>query len=665
MKRFILVVLAISIFLILLQKVYEPDTFWHIKTGEIIMKTKAIPHKDIFSFVTAGTDWTPPEWLSEIIFYLVYKAGDFVLLNIFIIIIYGLCFILLFYILIQRGITTILSATIVTIAAIAAWERSQPRPHIFTYLFLALMTLLIDEYRLNGRRYIFFLPVISLFWINLHPESAMAALIFLSIIIMEIVKIYLNRSISGKYSFLRIEDEQSAGRIITLLIIFSLTLIANFINPQGYKVFDFLFRHPDLVTKLEINEFLPLKFADFPKTFLIIAIFMSIALFGIRKNFHEIHLVICFGFLTFKFRRFLTEFFIFALPAAGIAIQFYLDIAVNFIKRYAPSFPFKIINGFSAVLFLIFVSYSISTLFYYDFYSFKGIGLHQKYFPKSAFEFIERNEIKPNVYNSANFGGAMIFYFFPKQKVFEDTRLISYEIMLKYKQSINRPDFPKIVEFYDINYSIIDTDLSIFSDYKEMKKHWALVYFDDFSEIFVKRIPENEYLYKGKEFLSINPERIEDLVEYSLDNSIMPLNTIYEIRRALTLAPNSYKLHYALGAILSQNSWDKNAIVEAKAELKKSLDIMPLYPYANKRMAEILRTEGNYREAIPYFEKLVRYATFNRWENLSDILNEFGILHIQAKEYSKARKIFKRALKVDPKNTAARENLEALKRGSL
>lgn len=660
MKKFIFVILAISIFLILLQKVYEPDTFWHIKTGEIILKTKAIPQKDIFSFVTEGRDWTPPEWLSDVVFYLVYKAGGFALLNIFSIILYGLCFVLLFYILIQRGVTTIISSTIVTVAAIAACERSQPRPHIFTYVFLALMTLFIDEYRLKGRKYIFSLPIISLFWVNLHPESAMAVLIFLSIIIMEIIKIYLNRYIPEKYSSLRMENEQNFGNIITLFIIFSLTLIANFINPQGYKVFDFLFRHPDVITKLEINEFLPLNFDGFPKTFLSIVILMSIAILGIRKNFHEIPLAIGFGFLTFKFRRFLPEFFIFALPAAGIAIQFYLDTAGTSIKKYIASFPFKIVNGLAVILFLIFVSYSVRTLFYYDLYSFKGIGLHQKYFPKNAFEFIEKNRIKPNVYNTANFGGAMIFYFFPEQKVFEDTRLISYETFLKYKESVNRPDFFKLVEFYEINYSLIDIDLSILSNYPEMREHWALVYFDDYSEIFVKKIPENEYLYKGKEFMAINPEKIEDMVEYTLDNSIMPVNVVYEMRRALTLAPNSYKLHYALGALLSLNNNDKNAIAESKAELKKSLELMPHYPYSNKRLAGILMSEGNYKEAIPYFEKFVRCADFNKWDTLSDILNEFGILYIRAKDYSKAKRVFKKALKIDPKNTAASENLKSL-----
>lgn len=660
MKKFIFVILAISIFLILLQKVYEPDTFWHIKTGEIILKTKAIPQKDIFSFVTEGRDWTPPEWLSDVVFYLVYKAGGFALLNIFSIILYGLCFVLLFYILIQRGVTTIISSTIVTVAAIAACERSQPRPHIFTYVFLALMTLFIDEYRLKGRKYIFSLPIISLFWVNLHPESAMAVLIFLSIIIMEIIKIYLNRYIPEKYSSLRMENEQNFGNIITLFIIFSLTLIANFINPQGYKVFDFLFRHPDVITKLEIHEFLPLNFDGFPKTFLSIVILMSIAILGIRKNFHEIPLAIGFGFLTFKFRRFLPEFFIFALPAAGIAIQFYLDTAGTSIKKYIASFPFKIVNGLAVILFLIFVSYSVRTLFYYDLYSFKGIGLHQKYFPKNAFEFIEKNRIKPNVYNTANFGGAMIFYFFPEQKVFEDTRLISYETFLKYKESVNRPDFFKLVEFYEINYSLIDIDLSILSNYPEMREHWALVYFDDYSEIFVKKIPENEYLYKGKEFMAINPEKIEDMVEYTLDNSIMPVNVVYEMRRALTLAPNSYKLHYALGALLSLNNNDKNAIAESKAELKKSLELMPHYPYSNKRLAGILMSEGNYKEAIPYFEKFVRCADFNKWDTLSDILNEFGILYIRAKDYSKAKRVFKKALKIDPKNTAASENLKSL-----
>lgn len=660
MKRFIFVVLVISLFLILLQKVFEPDTFWHIKTGEIILKTKEIPHKDIFSIVTEGRDWTPPEWLSDVIFYLVYKAGGFELLNLFSIIIFCFSFILIFYLLIKRGTNIVLSAIIVTVAALSSAERSATRPHTFSYLFMALMILLLDEYRYNHKKYIYFLPLISLLWVNLHPESAVAVFILLSIIIMEVIKIYINKYLPEKYPFLRLEGELNYSKLLILTIILLITFTVNFINPQGYRVFDFLYRHPDVITKIDINEFKPLDYEGYPKIYLSIIIFIAISILGFRKNFHNLHLTIIFGILTLKFRRFLPEFFIFALSTAGVSLQYYLEILKNITSRFIKNLPYTVLNGIFALFYIIFSSYSINFLFKYDFYSFKGLGLHPVYFPENAFEFIKKNRLKPNVYNTANLGGGMIFYFFPEQKIFEDTRLISYEALVQYKENFTKINFSQLVKFYDLNYAILDIQLSLYSTYPEIRNNWALIYFDDYSEILVKKTPENEHFYKGKEFLAINPERIDELVESAIENGFIPLNTIYEIRRALSLAPQSYKLHYALGALLSLNSNDPAAIEESKVELKKSLKLMPLYPYSNKIMASILASEGNYKEAIPYFEKFVRCAEYNKWDTLSDILNEFGILYIKAKDYKNAKRVFKKALKIDPKNTAASEHLKSL-----
>lgn len=660
MRRALFLILFVSLFLILMQKVYEPDTYWHLKTGEIILKTKAIPDKEIFSFTTEGKDWTPPEWLADIIFYLIYKTGGFDLLNLFSILIYTSSFLLLFYILIQRGTSEIVSAALVTIAALGASERSQPRPHIFTYLFLALMIFLLDGYRLKDKKYLYILPVLGIFWVNLHPESLLAGIFFFSIIFMELLKIYLNKNIPEQYSYLRIENELNYEKIKYLIIISVLFFAVNILNPQGYKIFTFLFKHHDVIKKIAINEFLPIKFDEFPKTYLSIIILILLSFLGIIRNFQELPFVIGLGLLTIKLRRFLPEFYIFALPAAGVAIQFYLEHASRFIKKHLPSFPFRFLIGVSFLLFLLFVGYSIKTLYYYDIYDFKGIGIHRIYNPKNAFDFIEKNRIKPRVYNTANLGGAFILRFFPEQKVFEDTRLISYEALAKYKESPTRPDFFELARFFDINYAVIGTDLSILKSVPELKERWALVYFDDYVEIFVKRSPENEHIYKGKDFVAINPETIVEMVEDAVENSILPINVIYELRRAATLAPDSYKIHYALGSLLSLNNNDKAAIAEAKVELKKSIDILPLFPYSNKRLAEILSAEGNYNEAIYYYKRFLRSAELNKSDTLSDLLVELGILYMKAKNYSKAKQTFKRALKLDNKNTAARENLLSL-----
>ncbi|MDF2502976.1 hypothetical protein [Clostridium sp.] len=55
------------------------DGFWHIKVGEYIVKNKAIPYHDIFSWYGISKDlkWTSHEWLFGVISYLIYSIDGF------------------------------------------------------------------------------------------------------------------------------------------------------------------------------------------------------------------------------------------------------------------------------------------------------------------------------------------------------------------------------------------------------------------------------------------------------------------------------------------------------------------------------------------------------------------------------------------------------------
>jgi len=62
----------------------DPDFWWHLKTGEYIVKTLRFPRVDFYSFTLPGKPWVAHEWLSEVIFYLVYsRVGPYALIFIF------------------------------------------------------------------------------------------------------------------------------------------------------------------------------------------------------------------------------------------------------------------------------------------------------------------------------------------------------------------------------------------------------------------------------------------------------------------------------------------------------------------------------------------------------------------------------------------------------
>src|SRR5271170_4596276 len=55
----------------------DPDMWWHLKTGEVIWTTHAIPTTDLFSYTTNHHAWIPHEWLSELLIYGAYRWSGY------------------------------------------------------------------------------------------------------------------------------------------------------------------------------------------------------------------------------------------------------------------------------------------------------------------------------------------------------------------------------------------------------------------------------------------------------------------------------------------------------------------------------------------------------------------------------------------------------------
>jgi hypothetical protein len=46
----------------------DGDTGWHIRTGQYILETHAVPVWDLFSYAAPGTHWYAWEWLADVVF---------------------------------------------------------------------------------------------------------------------------------------------------------------------------------------------------------------------------------------------------------------------------------------------------------------------------------------------------------------------------------------------------------------------------------------------------------------------------------------------------------------------------------------------------------------------------------------------------------------------
>ena len=124
---------------------YGPRTFnldgdlgRHITIGDHIMDTSSIPRFDLFSHTMAGQSLTPHEWLAQAVFALANRglglSGAVLITGLII----AVSFVLVFRESVRRSSSILISLGVTILAAATASLHWLSRPHVFTFLFLAI-----------------------------------------------------------------------------------------------------------------------------------------------------------------------------------------------------------------------------------------------------------------------------------------------------------------------------------------------------------------------------------------------------------------------------------------------------------------------------------------------------------------------------------------------
>ena len=148
----------------------EVDFFWHLLAGERILATGRVPRVDEFTFTSAGRPWVDLQWLFQAGAAAAHAAGGFPLLDVLKTAIVTSAFALALVAAGRRRVT--LAAPILALpGVVAAQERFTLRPEMLSFLFLALLLLILGERR-RSPRLLFVLPVLIAIWANAHSLYA-------------------------------------------------------------------------------------------------------------------------------------------------------------------------------------------------------------------------------------------------------------------------------------------------------------------------------------------------------------------------------------------------------------------------------------------------------------------------------------------------------------
>jgi tetratricopeptide (TPR) repeat protein len=145
-----------------LHTVADYDMGWHLATGRYVVQHHQIPRTDVLSFTSGGKPWAYPPF-AGVLLYLTYCAFGYAGLSWFCAL---ACLAIVAY-LVRRG--DIGSAVLAMLAVQSIAARTAPRADLFSTVFFAFFLGELWAYHRGTLSRPWLLPVVMLFWVNLHP----------------------------------------------------------------------------------------------------------------------------------------------------------------------------------------------------------------------------------------------------------------------------------------------------------------------------------------------------------------------------------------------------------------------------------------------------------------------------------------------------------------
>ena len=215
---------------------------WHIRTGQQILATHAIPRVDSFSSTMAGRPWFAWEWLYDLaVGQLDAKLGlnGVVWLTAVVI---ATAFAWTFRLLMARGANVLVALVLVLLAVSASMIHFLARPHVVSWLFTLAWFWILDSSERDGfgGRKLWALPVLMLVWVNVHG-GFLVGFVLLGIFWLGAVWSWF-RIKQGRIEEL-LEKIAAGKRARQLAWVGLLSAAASLVNPYGWKLYGHVYSY--------------------------------------------------------------------------------------------------------------------------------------------------------------------------------------------------------------------------------------------------------------------------------------------------------------------------------------------------------------------------------------------------------------------------------------
>jgi hypothetical protein len=214
---------------------------WHIRTGQQILATHAIPRVDSFSATMQGKPWFAWEWLYDVVVgWLDAKAGLNGVVWITGVVIAAV-FAWLFRLLVVQGTNIFAAVVLMLLAMSASTIHFLARPHVVSWLLaLAWFWILDSVERRAGVRRLWILPLLMLLWVNVHGGFLIGFMLLGIFWVGAIWEWRTTRADRLEDVLLRID---AARRARTLVYVGLVSVAASLVNPYGWKLYEHIYSY--------------------------------------------------------------------------------------------------------------------------------------------------------------------------------------------------------------------------------------------------------------------------------------------------------------------------------------------------------------------------------------------------------------------------------------
>lgn len=599
----------------------DSDLWYHLNGGRYILEHGTIPKdSSFFSFVEPPREWVDYYWLFQVLVYKIYSfSGYYGLVFLRAVVFIAVLFII--YLILQRGLKNKVDLY-TTILLVLCFLLLLPRfhlirPHIFTYFFIAFSIYLL-EFRW---KYVFILPIIGVFWANIH---GVAYPILLLIVLAYLSEFFFNHIINRQHL-----QKNELYYVISLV----LTIASVFCTPHGTELMSvpfiptgFASHYIQELKSVPFEELFSIQMINFMPSLgtvfnlLLITVIFSIIASIVNKNYSLRYYILLIGafYLLAKSGRFRYEFVLLILPLIG-------HNKLLFDLGSLRNKTIKIVCIFVLLVMMVIPFKSMSNIFG----NMPRYPFSERSLPAGVVKFLNYISVNGRVLNNPNYGGYLQWMLYPKYKIFMDMEVpflfTNEDMFLAVKMFNDKDFFVKATERYDPSFLVVPHSNKAFYGIAKLFPKYSVVFFDDSEVLYVNKnhFPE---IARINEIKTIEPFTFMGQSVESLQKNENLEEILHELIRMHQISPDIGIINQSIAVIYNKKGQYETAVKFAENIIKN----FPESPAGYKVMGDCLRGLNKYKEAVAYYKVAIKKG------GSSSIQKDIGLIYLQQKRYKDA-----------------------------